>query len=84
MLMLSNKLYGQPILSLRSGSKVGKTIEPIINPANLKILGWWCQSPLYKFPIVLLAEDVREVSPRGLIIDDNDALSDPDELARHR
>ena len=84
MLMLSSKLYNLPILSLHSGSKIATAEKPLINPHNLKIVGWWCISPLSRSHMILLEEDVREVSNRGLIIDDNTTLSEPEELVKYK
>jgi hypothetical protein len=84
MLMLSKSLYGRPIMSLRSESNIGVATEPIINPHNLKILGWWCKSPGSGKQQVLLAENVRELMPGGLAVNDESALSTADELVRHR
>ncbi len=83
MLMTSGSLRNRPIMSLRSGTQVATAIEPIIDPHNLKILGWWCQAPKSKEQLVLLAEDVRERMPSGLAINDEDALSALTDLVRH-
>ncbi len=83
MLLMSGSLKSQPILSLRLGSTVGQTTQPIINPHNLKILGWLCQES-GKGRAILLAEDVRERLPQGLAVNDESAFSQADELARHR
>lgn len=56
--------------------------KPIINPHNLKIVGWWCRGAGSK--LVLLTEDVREIMPTGLAVNDEDALSSPQDLVRHR
>ncbi len=84
MLMLSAKIINLPVLGLRTGGKIAQTIGPVINPHNLKILGWWCNSALSKEPVVLLVEDVREISARGLVVDDSDALSVPEDLTRQK
>jgi hypothetical protein len=83
MLKLSNTLLNQPVMSLRSGSQIGIAVSPIINPHNLKIMGWWCKS-LGGQNQVLLAEDVRETMSSGLAVNDEDALSDPADLIRHK
>ncbi len=80
---MSKSLYKQPVMSLRQGAPIGVAIEPIINPHNLKILGWWCKRPGATKQQVLLAEDVREVMPGGLAVNDEDALSHTDDLVRH-
>lgn len=82
MLILSSKLRNLAVLSLRTGGKIAVARVPLINPNNLQILGWWCESPHYKEPVVLLNDDVREMSPRGLIVDDNDALVEKQELVK--
>lgn len=77
-------LFNRPIMSLRTSARIGVATEPIINPHNLKILGWWCSVPNKKSGIVLLTEDVREVMPSGLAVNDEDSLSSADDLVRHK
>lgn len=83
MLRLSSSLINRPVMSLRSGGQVGLAAAPIINPHNLKILGWWCRGPAGSTQ-VLLTENVREQMPNGLAVNDEDALSDPADLVRHK
>lgn len=83
MLQLSTALLKQPVLSLRTGGQVGTTIAPIINPNNLKIEGFYCEDRFKKNKTaILLNQDVRDVIPQGLVVNDHDALSDPAELVR--
>lgn len=84
MLLLSKELYGRDILSLRTGSAVALAEKPIIDPSNLKIIGWWCKSFSARDSKILLSEDVRELLPGGLAVNDEIELSEPDELVRHR
>lgn len=84
MLMMSKGLFGQPILSLHTEGQIGVAQEPIINPHNLKIIGWWCKSPSSPKQLVLLADNVREMMPKGLAVDNDSALSAPEDLVRHR
>jgi len=81
---MSKSLFNRPVMSLRSGSQIAVAIEPIINPHNLKILGWWCSPRGSQGRLVLLSEDVRELMPQGLAVNDDDGLSSPDDLVRHR
>ncbi len=71
-------------MSLRTGGRIASAAEPIINPHNLKILGWWCSSLKSNQRLVLLTEDVREIMPSGLAVNDEEVLSPPDDLVRHR
>lgn len=57
---------------------------PVINPHNLKILGWWCKEPNVNLKTVLLAEDVREINAHGLAVNNEEALTVPEELVRHK
>lgn len=84
MLKLSASLFNQPVMSLRIGGQVATASAPIINPHNLKILGWWCKAPRSAEALVLLTEDVRQELPDGLAIDDDDDLNLPEDLVRHR
>jgi sporulation protein YlmC with PRC-barrel domain len=82
MLKLSAGLLNKPVLSLRSGGPVATVLSPIINPANLKIEGFYCQDTVEKRQLVLLERDIREILPQGLAINDYDVLAEPDDLIR--
>jgi hypothetical protein len=82
MLMLSKSLVNKPVISLRSGSQIAIAAEAVINPHNLKILGWWCKASGGR-RLVLLAESVREVMPNGLAVNEEEDLSPPEDLVRH-
>lgn len=83
MLQLSSSLIGKPIMSLRTGGQVATTTGAIINPNNLKIEGFYCQDSFDKKKVlVLLYQDIRDVLPQGLVVNDHDVLSDPGELVR--
>lgn len=82
MLQLSAAIIGKPILSLQTGSPVGETIGVIINPNNLKIEGFYCQDRFEKKQMILLSQEVRDVLPQGVVVNDHHALSEPDELIR--
>ena len=80
--MLSNSLVNKPVVSLRTGSQIALASQPIINPHNLKIMGWWCKAPAGQ-SLVLLGEDVRELMPDSIAVNDEEALSPPEDLVRH-
>lgn len=82
MLQLSKNIIGIDVMSLRTGGKVATATEPIINPHNLKIEGWYCEDIFSKETLILLAQDVRDFVPQGLAINDHEVLADPDELVR--
>jgi sporulation protein YlmC with PRC-barrel domain len=82
MLQLSSMLTNRPVLSLRVGSPIATTLGPIINPNNLKVEGFYCQEERSRRQRVLLDQDIRDIIPQGIIVNDQDALSDADELVR--
>lgn len=82
MLQLSKTLLDQPVMSLRTGSPIATAVAPIINPDNLKIEGFYCIDRFSNAELVLLYQDIRDVLPQGLVVDDHDNLSEPDELIR--
>ncbi len=82
MLQLSESLLNKPVMSLRTGQQVATAIEPIINPNNLKIEGFYCTDRFSKDELVLLYQDIRDIIPQGFVVDDHDVLTPPDELVR--
>ncbi len=69
-------------MSLRTGGLVATAEDVIINPNNLKIEGWYCQDVFTKHRLVLLSQEVRDIVPQGLAINDHEDMSEPDELIR--
>ncbi len=82
MLQLSQSFLNRPVLSLRTGTTIGTTTTPLINPNNLKIEGLYCEDRLSKKLAILLYQDIRDFLPQGIVVNDHDALSDPHELVR--
>lgn len=83
MLRLSAALINQPILSIRTGGPVATTQNPLINPNNLKIEGYYCTDRFDKNKrLILLTQDIRDYIANGLIINDHEVLSEPSELLR--
>jgi len=55
----------------------------IINPNNLKVEGFYCQDSAERHKqLVLLYQDIRDVIPQGVVVNDHDALTEPEELVR--
>jgi sporulation protein YlmC with PRC-barrel domain len=83
MLVLRNSIIDRPVMSLRTGRQVATAVKEIINPNNLKIEGFYCIDSIdKKKQLVLLYQDIRDVLPAGLVVDDHDVLSEQDELIR--
>lgn len=82
MLQLSAALANRPVMSLRTGGEIATAVEPIINPNNLKIEAWWCIDKFTKEQLILLNQDVRDIIKQGIVVNDHDVLTDPNELIR--
>ncbi|HSW99979.1 MAG TPA: hypothetical protein VLH38_03015 [Patescibacteria group bacterium] len=82
MLQLSSMLINRPVLSLRTGTEVATAIEPIINPGNLKIEGFYCQDSRSRQQLILVGQDVRDIMTQGIVVNDHDVLALPQELVR--
>lgn len=70
------------ILSLRTGSPIALVTGVIINPDNLKMEGFYCVDSIDKKQLILLYQDVRDILPQGIVVNDHDVLADPDDLVR--
>lgn len=82
MLQLSSTLFNQSVLSLRTGGVVATAVEPIINPNNLKIEGFYCDDRFEKKQLILLTQDIRDRVERGFVVNDHEVLAEPEELIR--
>lgn len=82
MLQMSETVLAKSVLSLRTGSPIGEIIGPIINPNNLKMEGFYCQDNRDKKQLILLYQDVRDILPQGVVVNDYDVLAEPGDLVR--
>ncbi len=83
MLQLSGALVNRPVMSLRTGGQIAMTVAAIINPNNLKIEGFYCQDNQdKKRPLILLYQDIRDIIPKGIVVNDHEVLAEPNDLVR--
>jgi uncharacterized protein YrrD len=83
MLQLSQSFLNRGVMSLRTGHLVATTVSAIMNPNNLKVEGFYCVDSVdRKQQLVLLHQDIRDVIPQGLVINDHDVLVEPSDLIR--
>jgi len=69
-------------MSLQTGAPVGTTLGLIINPNNLKIEGFYCQDRFENKQLILPATEIRDILPQGIVVNDHEALTEPEELVR--
>ena len=84
MLISSTDLTSFPILSLRSSSKIATISKLIINPYDLtiqalKLAGRQLDDPKDSY---LLPEDIREISPLGIIVNDSEDIVSSTDVIR--
>lgn len=82
MLQLSEPLLSKQVLSLRTGGPIATVLQPIINPNNLKIEGFYCEDRFDKSTLVLLTQDIRDTLKQGYAVNDHEALVKAEDLIR--
>jgi sporulation protein YlmC with PRC-barrel domain len=82
MLYLSTKLKNIGLYTVRLGGKIGTITRPIINPHNLHIDGFYCAIPKTQEEQIVLDMDIRDLSLKGVIINDHEDISAPEDLVR--
>ena len=81
MLINYQKIINMPLASIRSSAKIGYIDELLINPNNLHIDAIWCKLANGKTQL-LSPMDIRDISLRGIVINDHDNLIEEDEAIR--
>lgn len=82
MLKLYESTPGTNVLSLRTGGPVATIHAAIINPRNLYIEGWRVEDNRTRQQLILLSNEIRDVLPQGIVINDYDVLSEAKDLIR--
>jgi len=82
MLQFHADVTNKSVLSLRDGHPVGRILSAIINPDNLKVEGFYCTRLRHRDAYILLCQDIREMAPKGYIVNDIEVLTEPHELVR--
>ncbi len=75
MLLLGSRLDNTSVMSLQTGGALGRTTNPVIDPATLTVIAYRVEgSVLPKPDHYVRVIDVRELSDIGMIIDSIDEL----------
>jgi sporulation protein YlmC with PRC-barrel domain len=82
MLIFGTKLDEVALFSIRSAGRIGTASNPIINPHNLHIDGFYAEAMNRQYVGVIVDLDIREFSFKGIIIDDHEDINDPEDLVR--
>lgn len=68
--------------SIRSSGRIGRVVDIVINPHNLHIDGITCRIVGERRNQLISPSDVRDISPKAVVIDDHDRLMDPEDAVR--
>lgn len=80
---MRDRLLNMPLMSLQTGTEVGRTVSTVIDPRNLSVVAFYCEGPGINFhPALLHTGDIREYAGIGLIIDSADIIMPTDDLVR--
>ena len=82
MLRIGSSLKNLVIMSLQVGYPIGYALKPIINPHNLTIAGFFCNTPDVPAPAVLLAQDIRDITGNRIVIDNGEEIRPAEDLIR--
>lgn len=83
MLVYHSRLIGAPVLSVQAGGAVAKLSDPIVNPDNLKILGFFLAGPMVDATNNILdASSIREYSNYGAVVDNADEFVSREDVVK--
>lgn len=73
MLVYRSRLIGTPVLSVQAGGAIASLSDPIVDPDNLKILGFFLSnSAANAINNILDISSIREYSQYGVVVDSAD------------
>ena len=79
MLVLSETISGKKVMSIHAGGAIASIGDAIIDPSNLKIVGFSVAARGLKYFSVVHASDIREWSALGAVINSEDDIMEVDE-----
>jgi sporulation protein YlmC with PRC-barrel domain len=82
MYALASQMDGLPVISLQTGEAVAWTRQPIIDVGTLEIRAFRCETTKSKHLQILMARDIRQLAADCVIVDNEEELTDPDDIVR--
>lgn len=81
---MNSRIIGTPILSVQAGGPIATIKSAIIDPNDLKILGFHLEGPLVNRAEarILDVRSIREYSQLGIVIDNIEELVAPDDIIK--
>lgn len=78
----ASQLINLPIVSLQTGEPIAWVRHPVISLDNLETVAFYCVAPPQKTPLLLLGADIRQIASDCLVVDNEEALTDPSDIVR--
>ena len=82
MYTMRSTLNGQPIISLQTGQIVSWVHEPILEFSALEVVALSCSSARANNHLIVICRDIRQYAADCVIVDSEDELTDPEDIAR--
>ena len=82
MILLASNTVGMGVFTIRVGGRFASISGLLVNPHTLKIAAFWVDDGHSKQHKLLLVQDIREITPKAVIIDDHGSLVEPGDLPR--
>lgn len=83
--MVGSRFIGMPVLSLHIGGQTAAVKRVVVDPEDLSIMAFELEGPIIRDPEIgsfLMAEDIRETSNQGLVVDSADRFVNPEDVIR--
>lgn len=82
MIYSASGLLSKPVVSIRLNAGIGQISGILLDPNRLSVAGLWVRTNTNPEPLLLLNEDVRQLTSQRAIIDDHHQLAEPNDLPK--
>jgi sporulation protein YlmC with PRC-barrel domain len=76
-----SQMRSLPVISLQTGEAVAWVRQPLLDIGTLEIMALRCEGPA-RHSLILMQRDIRQFAGDCVIVDDEDQLTDPDDIVR--
>ncbi len=84
MIYSASGLVGKPVVSIRINANIGQISGVLLNPDRLSVAGLWIKTNANPRQLLLLNDDIRQLTSQRAIVDDHNQLVEPSELPKLR
>jgi uncharacterized protein YrrD len=82
MYILASEIASLPVISLQTGDTIARLHRPIIDMSKLEVAAFRCEDIASHQTYILLPRDIRQFASDGLLIDNEEELSEPGDVVR--